>query len=125
MTTKTSTLPISFEDAIGRKWTRAKIGRTLLQEIQSAEDALEKEFDLKIQETQEATEAAETKESAVNYLVTQNKLFDVRLKVIDGLYGNESGQPLSVDDLDVSEAQHIYQGFWRSVWGLDPKGNLL
>jgi hypothetical protein len=104
-------LPIKFVDAHGGSWTRARVSRNRLNEIQAREKELEAQFD--------AVTPTEGEDSV------RNKLFDVRLKCLEGLVGDQEGTPLNLEDIDVSEAQHVYQAFWRNVWGLDPLGNLL
>lgn len=114
--------PILFEDANGQPWRRKRISRTGLQAIQAKERELDKLYDerhaVKTDETTDDDDAGTEN-------VSQNKLFDVRLAAIYEFCASVDGSSVDLDNLDTGEAQHLFQGFWRNVWGLDPKGNLL
>ena len=110
--------PISFEDVTGRKWLRARVGKSTLEEIQKHEIALQEQYDAE-EARIDALPEEERKTAPRKY-----QLIEVRLTAIKDYCAFEDGTPVDFDVLDMGEGQHLYTGFWRSIWGLDPLGNL-
>lgn len=125
----TEQFSILFEDAAGKQWRRGKVTRGVLRIIEANEKELQEAYTAREQaaakkQTPEQTEG-DTEATAESPESVGSRLLDVRLASIIEYCADVDGKPLVLDEVDLGEAQHLFQGFWRSVWGLDPKGNLL
>src|SRR5690606_2908395 len=90
---------IEFEDVSGKKWRRAVVNRRTLEEIQAHEAELQKEYEALGEDTKKF------------------QLFEVRLAAIKDFCGDQNGAAIDLDEIDMSDGQRLYSGFWRSVWG--------